>query len=108
MYHQQEKPTTRAGHVACRLAAGFGFLGLAGLLSQSLVADTTIPANPMAPRPPTLPRPGGKRVIFLFMHGGPSSVDTFDPKVRLDTDDKRQALSHQSPTLFFEGSGMLT
>ena len=30
--------------------------------------------------------PRAKRVIFLFMHGGPSSIDTFDPKPRLITD----------------------
>lgn len=48
---------------------GFGMLGLAGLL-----ADEARAAGPPAK---------AKRVIFLFMSGGPSHVDTFDPKPRL-------------------------
>jgi hypothetical protein len=70
-------------------ACGFGFLGLAGLLANAgrLGAEPSIdPANPLAPRAPHF-APKAKRVIFLFMHGGPSSVDTFDPKSRLDRDD---------------------
>jgi hypothetical protein len=70
-------------------ACGFGFLGLAGLLANAgrLQAEPSIdPANPLASRAPHF-APKAKRVIFLFMHGGPSSVDTFDPKPRLDRDD---------------------
>ena len=59
-------------------AAGFGLLGLRALLGSE-------PANPLSPKPPHFP-PRAKRVIFLFMHGGPSSIDTFDPKPRLDSD----------------------
>jgi len=67
---------------------GFGSLGLqsmlggAGLLtptSQSS-AETTVP---LAPRQPLLPGKA-KRVIHLFMNGGPSHVDSFDPKPELD------------------------
>src|SRR5438045_2705731 len=61
-------------------AVGFGFLGL-----QSLLGAESSPANPLAPKTPHLP-PRVKRVIFLFMHGGPSSIDTFDPKIRLEKD----------------------
>ena len=61
---------------------GFGYLGLAGLLARESAAAT---ASPLAPRAPHF-EPKAKRVIFLFMHGGPSSVDTFDPKERLDRD----------------------
>ena len=42
-------------------------------------------ADPLAPRPPHFP-PRAKRVIFLFMHGGPSQVDTFDYKPLLERD----------------------
>ncbi len=42
-------------------------------------------ANPLAARPPHFPA-RAKRVIFLFMPGGPSQVDTFDPKPRLTQD----------------------
>lgn len=59
-------------------ACGFGYLGLADLLSAA--AD-----NPLATREPHF-QPRAKRVIFLFMHGGPSSIDTFDPKPRLFQD----------------------
>ncbi len=66
-------------------ACGFGLLGLNALLAE---AATTAPnassADPLAPKPPHFPA-RAKRVIFLFMHGGPSSIDTFDPKSYLDT-----------------------
>lgn len=65
-------------------ALGFGWLALADMLHAS---DTAASApNPLAPRPPHFPAKA-KRVIFLFMHGGPSQVDTFDYKPRLDADD---------------------
>src|SRR5207248_11034375 len=41
--------------------------------------------NPLAPRVPHFPA-RARRVIFLFMPGGPSQVDTFDPKPRLTRD----------------------
>jgi hypothetical protein len=61
-------------------AAGFGLLGL-----RTLMADESKPVNPLAPKTPHF-APKAKRIIFLFMHGGPSSIDTFDPKPRLDKD----------------------
>lgn len=48
---------------------------------QSLLAAE----NPLAPKQPHF-TPRAKRVIFLFMHGGPSHLDTFDPKPRLYED----------------------
>jgi hypothetical protein len=69
-------------------ANGFGMLGLAGLLhDQARAAPASIDAavNPLAVRPP-LYAARARRVIFLFMSGGPSHVDTFDPKPRLVTD----------------------
>ncbi len=61
-------------------ANGFGMLGLASLLADETRAEGT--SNPLAVRPPMFPAKA-KRVIFLFMAGGPSHVDTFDPKPRL-------------------------
>jgi hypothetical protein len=61
--------------------AGFGYLALRGLL-----AETARASGPLSPRPGHL-RPRAKRVIFLFMHGGPSQLDTFDYKPRLQRDD---------------------
>lgn len=62
-------------------ACGFGYLALAGLTGQRSAAST----NPLAARQPHH-TPRAKRVIFLFMAGGPSHVDTFDYKTRLAKD----------------------
>ncbi len=45
-------------------------------------SEALVPSNPLASRPPHFPA-RAKRVIFLFMNGGPSHVDTFDPKPML-------------------------
>ncbi len=61
------------------IACGFGGVALAAMLGEQSLADTT-GTSPVA-RPQLIPR--AKRVIFLFMHGGVSHVDTFDPKPKL-------------------------
>ena len=67
-------------------AGGFGILSLATLLAEeSNLRAENVPVNPLAPKSPHF-TPKAKRVIFLFMHGGPSSIDTFDPKPRLYRD----------------------
>ena len=73
----------------CRGGMGFGALALsqlmaeAGLLSTTARASTPAGAiNPLATRLPQF-APKAKRVIHLFMNGGPSQVDTFDPKPSL-------------------------
>ncbi|MBI1353604.1 MAG: DUF1501 domain-containing protein [Acidobacteria bacterium] len=62
-------------------AMGFGSLGLLGLLADEAKANPNAggKANPLEPREPHF-APRAKQVIFLFMHGGPSSIDTFDYK----------------------------
>ncbi|MGH7129310.1 MAG: DUF1501 domain-containing protein, partial [Planctomycetaceae bacterium] len=65
------------------LACGFGSLALAGLCAE---AEAREDRNPLAPKPPHHP-PRAKRIIFLFMQGGPSQVDTYDPKPALDQRD---------------------
>ncbi len=67
-------------------AIGFGSLALAGLLAESGAGSSA--ANPLAVRPPHFPA-RAKRIIFLFMHGGPSQVDTFDHKPELERHDGR-------------------
>ncbi len=62
-----------------QLACGFGYLALAGLAANAAV---TAAKNPLAPKTPPLPAKA-KRVIFLFMQGGVSHVDSFDYKPRL-------------------------
>ena len=85
---------------------GFGMIGLAGVLADdgrlgslsSARAGTTPanPLNPLAPRSPQFPAKA-KQVVHLFMNGGPSQVDTFDPKPLLD-EVPRQAAAHAQPS----------
>lgn len=67
-------------------ACGFGHVALAGLLGGRAMAGARSADDPFAAKPPHLPA-RAKRVIFLFMWGGPSHVDLFDPKPRLNIDD---------------------
>ncbi len=82
MNHIARLPLTRRDFL-CRSGMGFASLGLAnlmasqGLLSAATGADRS--ASPLAPKGPHF-APKAKRVIHLFMNGGPSHVDTFDPK----------------------------
>src|SRR5579885_3013897 len=78
-------PLTRRDFL-CRSGMGFGSLGLASLMaSQGLLSAATgedRSVSPLAPKGPHF-APKAKRVIHLFMNGGPSHVDTFDPKPSL-------------------------
>ena len=71
-----------------RGGAGFGLLGLAGALAdEGLLGGEArgdeLNLNPLAPKAPHFPA-RAKRVVHLFMNGGPSHVDTFDPKPALE------------------------
>ena len=71
-----------------RTGTGLGMLGMAGILQDagSLVPHAAADegyGNPLAPRQPHFPAKA-KHVIHLFMNGGPSHVDTFDPKPALE------------------------
>lgn len=68
-----------------RTGCGFGAVALAGLLAEQARAS----GNPLAARPPHH-APRAKRVIFLFMQGGPSHVDSFDYKPLLAEQDGKQ------------------
>src|SRR5438309_5719164 len=61
--------------VLCRAGAGFGAVALASLLQGET-------GNPLALKKPPVPAKA-KNIIYLFMHGGVSHVDTFDPKPEL-------------------------
>ena len=63
------------------LACGFGSVALAGLLAEESLGEGRA-SDPLAPKRPHFTATA-KRVIFLFMHGGVSHVDTFDPKPKL-------------------------
>src|SRR3982751_6130510 len=61
-----------------RVGTGLGTLGLAAMLDQ----QGLLASNPLAAKKPHF-APKAKHVIHLFMNGGPSQVDTFDPKPAL-------------------------
>jgi hypothetical protein len=67
--------------VLFKIGGGFGALGLASVFHAAGLSAAPAPAavNPLAPKPPHFPA-RARRLIFLFMNGGPSHVDTFDPK----------------------------
>ena len=82
-----------------RFASGFGMLGLSSLFAEDFMrtALADVSANPLAVKPPQYAAKA-KRVIFLFMSGGPSHVDTFDPKPRLAVDNGKP-LPFEKPKL---------
>ena len=90
-------------------AAGFGYLALAGLLDaetkRALAAPVPAAGGPLAAKPPPLTS-RAKRVIFLFMHGGPSQVDTFDYKPLLERDHGKP-LPFPKPRVFSSPTGSL-
>ncbi len=65
-----------------RSGMGLGALGLAGLFAEEGALVAAEGAGPLAPRAPHFPGKA-KRVIHFFLNGGPSHVDTFDPKPAL-------------------------
>ena len=66
-------------------STGFGALALAAMLGEQAHASTAGAQSPLSEKAPQFPA-RAKRVIFLFMHGGPSQVDTFDYKPLLIRD----------------------
>src|SRR5947207_15364106 len=68
-----------------RMGTGLGMMGLAALLRDAdlLVPSASgSPANPLAPKQPHFPAKA-KHIIHIYLNGGPSQVDTFDPKPAL-------------------------
>ena len=67
-----------------QMGTGLGMVGLAALLGDAGVvtrANAAV-ANPLVPKPPHF-RPRARRIIHIYLNGGPSHVDTFDPKPTL-------------------------
>ena len=81
MFHRPTvRPMTRRDALK-KMGCGFGYLSLAGLVGQSLARAES--AGERAPWMIT-DKPKAKHVIFLFMNGGLSQVDSFDPKPALE------------------------
>jgi hypothetical protein len=88
MYAKNASPTRR--ELLCRAANGFGGIALLHMMareSQSATKQSHYPAK-------------AKNVIFLFMDGGPSQIDTFDPKPRL-IKENGQKIPIKTPTTVF-------
>ena len=89
-WHSLHKRPLSRREMLQQSGVGFGGLALAALLTNSTSADDASAheprLSPLAIRPPHFPAKA-KRIIFLFMHGGPSQVDTFDYKPQLEKDD---------------------
>ena len=92
-------------------AVGFGHLAFSALLAGDATADEAGSATsrqsggPLAAKHPHLPA-RAKRIVFLFMKGGPSHVDTFDPKPLLDRDSGKP-LPFDLPRVTFAKQGNL-
>src|SRR5438093_13258818 len=88
-----------------RVGNGFGLLALAGLLDQEGLLTPTAQGveasvNPLAPKQPHFPAKA-KSVIWLFMNGGPSHVDTWDYKPELARSDGQELKGFDKNTGFF-------
>ena len=106
----QPAPLSRRDMLA-RCANGFGSVALTALLCEPAFGESLKPAadathDPLAPRL-TQHRARAKNVIFLFMDGGPSQVDTFDPKPRLDKEHGQPIKIKVPPTQFDDVGSVL-
>lgn len=84
-------------------ANGFGGLALSALIADEsmagALATATSARNPLAPRQPHF-APKARNVIFLYMDGGPSQMDTFDPKPLLEKEHGQPFKMKMEPTQF--------
>src|SRR6202795_3997821 len=77
------KPVSRRDAL-CKMGAGFGMLSFASVVAETLAHAAESPgASPWMIQDPKF-KPKAKHVIFLFMNGGLSQVDSFDPKPMLE------------------------
>lgn len=86
------EPVPSRRQMLAQMGAGFGGLALSALLAGESSAAT----NPLEPKPPHF-QPRVKRVIMLFMFGGPSHLDTFDPKPLLSRDSGKPLPEEKRP-----------
>ncbi len=101
--HSATHPMSRRALLQ-RSAVGFGSLALASMLANESSLSAAA-ADPLAAKQPHFPA-RAKRIIFLLMGGGPSQVDTFDPKPLLTRDDGKP-LPFAKPRVQFNSTSNL-
>ncbi len=113
LYHDRQEQLLASANMARREclrlgAVGFGYLAFRSRVETSVTASTQAADphhHPSAAKPPHFPA-RAKRMVFLYMKGGPSHVDTFDPKPLLDRDDGKP-LPFPLPKVVFAQQGNL-
>jgi hypothetical protein len=96
--HRFLNPPLTRREMLRRCANGFGAIAFAALASSRSTAATGL-LSPVAPR--------ARRVIFLYMDGGPSQMDTFDPKPRLNAEHGKPFALKMEPTQFNDNGSTL-
>ncbi len=101
MHWSLNRPWTRRQLLA-QAGGGLGLVALASIFADQGHAATSDSLNPLAPKPPHFPAQA-KSVIWLFMNGGPSQVDTWDYKPELAKRDGKELEGFDKNTGFFTG-----
>jgi hypothetical protein len=96
--HHDLPPATSRREFLNRAACGFGSVAFAALAAEAATEPAFDPGS-LTPRTP-MHRATAKNVIFLFMDGGPSQMDLFDPKPRLDKEHGEPIKVKVQPTQF--------
>ena len=99
--HCEYAPSVTRRHFMNRGALGFGSLALAGLMQKEQVG-----ATPWEPKPPHF-APRARSVIFLYMDGGVSHVDSFDPKPLLAKENGQRPKFKVDATVFNNNGNIL-
>jgi hypothetical protein len=101
-HHRHHNAWLSRREMLLRSGAGFGGLALASLLGDSLNPAQAAATHTKLP-PANHPAPRAKSIIFLFMEGGPSHLDTFDPKPLLADLHGKQMPSTFKPVILAMG-----
>jgi hypothetical protein len=104
----RNRPRTRREMLAS-CANGFGAMALAGLLGDAAYGAEPAPTHALDPLLPKAPhfKARAKSVIFLYMDGGPSQVDTFDPKPLLAKENGQPMKIPTQPTQFGQNGAVM-
>src|SRR5688572_4362415 len=102
--HRPRRPLTRR-EMLLRSSNGFGAVALAALMADPSFGAPVASDKDSRKAHPLMPQPGhhpakARSIIFLYMDGGPSQVDTFDPKPRLTKENGEPLKMPHPPTQF--------